>query len=191
MPINDTIDCNLVLGAFVMEVPEDERREGKRVSADFDLNFVSIEDLPEEDLSKDSISDLQSHEIDEVLTRLNNISDEINRIKKYLQDASDMLTGGIVARVVDLSCTGVSFITDKEFEVSKMIQVRFALPAKQRATVTALGEVVRVIKCDDEELFNVALKFTEITEKDESAIIRYTFFREREEAKEKAEKRDE
>jgi len=77
-------------------------------------------------------------------------------------------------QVVNLSGSGVSFNGSNAFAMEDLVDVRISLEMKPRRTVSMIGRVVRIINPELERPI-VALRFAELSEADQDAVI-YSVF---------------
>ncbi len=83
---------------------------------------------------------------------------------------------------VDISGSGVRFFSDVKLEEGDNVEVRIVLPGFPDMQIGALGRVVRIrtnVRAN-EEGWEVAVRFTGISERDRDLLINYLFSKERE-----------
>ena len=80
---------------------------------------------------------------------------------------------------VNISGSGIRFTVQEEMQAGQRLAVRILLPLSPPVSVVALGETIRVHEREPRE-WEIALKFTLISELDREKIIHYVFKRIRE-----------
>ena len=106
----------------------------------------------------------------QVLTRIDWLLTSI--IKTLSKDKN--LTHAIPEFItVNLSSSGIRFLSDQEYTVGSFLVLRLLL--RPFIPIQALGKVVRVhpVKKTEEQRFETAVEFTEIAADDREAIIRH------------------
>ncbi|MCX8022937.1 MAG: PilZ domain-containing protein [Syntrophorhabdaceae bacterium] len=83
---------------------------------------------------------------------------------------------------VNLSGSGMKFLSDIEFCEGDFIEMRLAIPGLPLSKITTLCEVVRAKRIEEDtlSLWEVGLKFNVINEEDRDLLVSFIFARERE-----------
>ena len=107
--------------------------------------------------------------------KLSMVLDMVNQERKLPRQEKE-------ARVVDISGSGVKFFTDEVLVLGQTLKVEMVLPTFPVSPITVFGDVTRVEKdCHEEqEGFNIIVKFNTISEDHQDSLIRYIFQRQRE-----------
>jgi len=161
---------------------ESEKRQRKRVSVELPLQFYTLET----DDKKRPITSGKGEklwELDEILSSLDSMVSEINRIKRTLQGVIAVSEDNSSGHISDLSAKGLRFFSDRVLKKGDMIQLRLVLPLQEKTIIDIEAKVIWVQRAENDKGCNeIAVEFEGLSEKDESHIIKYTFVREREEA---------
>ncbi|HHN65290.1 MAG TPA: PilZ domain-containing protein [Nitrospirae bacterium] len=110
---------------------------------------------------------------------------EVNQKLDYLINQLILKDEGIridECKEVNLSATGMRFEIEEDVRIGDIVEVKMMLPSSPPVAIQTYGEVVRVKKTEREgkPLYEVGLKFTEMTEEVREEIIQYTLKRQRE-----------
>jgi len=161
---------------------ESENRQQNRVNVELPLQFYSL-DAGEERETRDSEKKTRQGELGDILSSLNSMVNEINRIKKSLQDVIAASENNSSGHVSDLSAKGLRFFSDKVLIEGEIIKLKLALPFSEETHIDIEAKVIWVRQSENDKWQNeTAVEFVGLNEKDESHIVKYTFMREREEA---------
>ena len=161
-----------------------KQREANRVNVNFPIRFMHVEDDPSIRVSPAEV--LTSENISDILKRLENITREIDEIKNFLRVAC-IPVSGMEGQIVNLGGKGLRFLSEKPIAPGDKLHLQLNLPMGGKPFLNILSEVVWVRSCcDDKHLFEVAVKFINLPDEDESIIVKYTFIKEREESRNKA-----
>lgn len=101
---------------------------------------------------------------------------KMNYLFKTLTQSKDAEIFPYQAVIMDLSASGMRFSTAKEVKAKAILEFEFILPILPFREMTLMGEVVRCVRSDQEELsgeFEVAVEFRRIKETDREHIIHY------------------
>ncbi|HPI92319.1 MAG TPA: PilZ domain-containing protein [Deltaproteobacteria bacterium] len=120
-------------------------------------------------------------------TQLNQGLWEINRkldllIHMFLAEDFKSLMN-TVPRDVNISASGIRFISDQAFDMGDLVEIRLILPMVPLLFVRLVGEVIRqkaVTSTPQTVRFAVAVKFLKVDTETREDIIRYLFRRQRE-----------
>jgi len=82
-------------------------------------------------------------------------------------------------RPVNLSLTGISFVSDGAYQVGDAVHINLMLPAFPPSILELVGDVVRVSKQEDQRL-RVGVKFFYRSDDEENTIAKYVYRRHRE-----------
>ncbi|NOY65270.1 MAG: PilZ domain-containing protein, partial [Nitrospirae bacterium] len=110
---------------------------------------------------------------------------EINQKLDYLINHLIIKQEGIPVdecQEVNLSASGMRIEIEEEVDIGDIVEVKMVLPSFPPVAIQTFGEVVRVhkIERDGKVLYEVGLKFAEMTEEVREEIIQYTLKRQRE-----------
>jgi len=87
-------------------------------------------------------------------------------------------------RRISLSGSGLRFDDESAYDKGALLKLRFKLPLRPMADITAIAEVIRVDRIVDQDTaesrYGVACRFTTIHETDREKIIAFTIVRQRE-----------
>lgn len=123
--------------------------------------------------------DLNDESIDPSLWKmLVNISRKLDILIEKLSLESEGLTG-IDYKPVNLSASGIRFISSEKFDRGDGVEVKMLLPTHPPTGIVAYGCVVRTSQIDDGK-YEVALSFSEMNDDVRDEVIRYTINRQRE-----------
>jgi hypothetical protein len=84
-----------------------------------------------------------------------------------------------------LSGSGFKFASEEQLDEGSFVEVRLVLPFFPKPRIAALGEVARCQRCnlEDKDVWETAIRFVEINEKDRDLLVGYVFSKERESLK--------
>jgi hypothetical protein len=111
---------------------------------------------------------------------------EINRkldllIHMYLaEDFKDLMSSS--PRDVNISASGIRFITDNSFKMGDLLEINLILPMVPLLFMRLLGDVIRIksVTSYDTNRYAVALRFLQVDAETKDDVIRYLFRRQRE-----------
>lgn len=101
---------------------------------------------------------------------------KMNYLFKALTKEKDAEIFPYQAVIIDLSATGMRFSTAKEVKARAILEFEFILPILPFREMSLMGEVVRCVRSDNEDLsgeYEVAIEFRKIKETDREHIIHY------------------
>jgi hypothetical protein len=101
---------------------------------------------------------------------------KMNYLFKTLTKSQDAEVFPYQAVIMDLSASGMRFSTAKEVKAKTILEFEFILPILPFREMSLVGEVVRCVRSQKEELsgeFEVAAEFKRMKEPDREHIIRY------------------
>ena len=81
---------------------------------------------------------------------------------------------------VNISGSGMRFITNRRFAIGDVIALRIFLPIASQTRINVLGKVTSLEKSDIDKKYNIAVTFVGLPEGDRDMIIGYIFSRQRE-----------
>lgn len=110
---------------------------------------------------------------------------EINQKLDYLINHLIIKQEGIPVdecQEVNLSASGMRVEIEEEVDIGDIVEIKMVLPSFPPVAIQTFGEVVRVhkIERDGKVLYEVGLKFAQMTEEVREEIIQYTLKRQRE-----------
>jgi len=109
-----------------------------------------------------------NRKLDMILDYLKDSSDEVNFVSRYIK--------------VDISGSGIRFFSDVQMTAGDYVEMKIALPTYPHMKIHTLCRVTRSksIEENGEKLWETALNFLVINDKDRDLLINYIFMRERE-----------
>jgi len=93
-----------------------------------------------------------------------------------LNDASH---SDLQERPVNLSLTGISFVSDRDYQVGNSAHINLMLPSFPPSILELVGKIVRVSKVSDKRV-RVGVKFFYRSDDEEDTIAKYVYRRHRE-----------
>lgn len=125
----------------------------------------------------------EQKENEQLFSYLQIIDKKLDMILDYLSESMDN-KGHYITRYlkVDISGSGISFVSDVEMKMDDYIELKIILPAYPHLKITALCRVARsqLRRKDNKELWEIALNYLVINDKDRDLLINYIFMKERE-----------
>jgi hypothetical protein len=141
----------------------------------------ATEDLKEIQFFKETLTKEQK-EKDQIYTYLQIIDKKLDTILDYLNDSIDK--GRYITKhlKVDISGSGIRFVSDIEIKKDDYVELKIVLPAYPHLQISTLCNVLRseMLKGEDKGFWDTALSFLVINDKDRDLLINYIFTKERE-----------
>jgi len=139
------------------------------------------EDLKEIQFLKRIVTN-EEKEKEQLYTYLQVIDKKLDIILDYLSGTSDTAPYITKYLKVDISGSGIGFVSDIEIKAGEYVEIKIVLPIYPHLKITALCRVLRseTRKEDDKQLREVALGFLVINDNDKDLLINYIFMKERE-----------
>jgi len=110
------------------------------------------------------------------------VNEKLDRILDII--GTDRPDSGIidVKETANISGSGISLVITESVEVGQLLDVSISMPVFPMGKLIAQGEVIRVlpVKDNDTELFEVGIRFLNLTEEEREKIVAYTFRQQRE-----------
>jgi hypothetical protein len=110
------------------------------------------------------------------------VNEKLDRILDIV--GTDRPDSGIidVKETVNVSGSGISLVVTESIEVGQLLDVSISMPDFTMGKLMAQGEVIRVLPIHDSdtELFEVGIRFLNLTEEEREKIVAYTFRQQRE-----------
>jgi len=116
----------------------------------------------------------------DIANELNSIHKKLDIILKLLMRSEEKNIYNEKPCAVNLSGSGLKFLTDDDIRVDDYLDIKMVLPISSGILIELLGEVVRCVSIKDEKKNEIAVKFAAINEDEREIIIRYVFKRQRE-----------
>jgi len=126
------------------------------------------------------IKDKQENE--RIYSYLMVINKKLDMILDYLNESVDEEKYISRNTRVDISGSGISFVSDVQMTSGDYVEMKIALPMYPHLKIHTLCKVTRTktIEKDHEKLWETAFNFLVINDKDREMLINYIFMRERE-----------
>jgi c-di-GMP-binding flagellar brake protein YcgR len=141
----------------------------------------TTEDLKEIQFFK-RIATNKEKEKEQFYTYLQVIDKKLDMILDYLSETTDNVPYITKYLKVDISGSGIGFVSDIEMKEGGYVEVKIVLPIYPHLKITTLCRVLRseTRKKDDKQFWEVALSFLVINDNDKDLLINYIFMKERE-----------
>jgi c-di-GMP-binding flagellar brake protein YcgR len=112
---------------------------------------------------------------DPVRAALDRIERKVDRMLARLESGDRTPT--VEPRRVNLSGSGVRFLSDDSLEEGQYLDLAMVLPGDSPVAIRAVGEVVRqrLLARPSGAVYEIAVSFVDLAPADREAIIRYTF----------------
>ncbi|MCX5815090.1 MAG: PilZ domain-containing protein [Proteobacteria bacterium] len=124
----------------------------------------------------------EEKEKEQLYTYLQVIDKKLDIMLDYLSETTD--TGPYITKYlkVDISGSGIGFVSDIEMKEGEYVEIKVVLPIYPHLKITTLCRVLRseTRKKDDKQFWEVALGFLVINDNDKDLLINYIFMKERE-----------
>jgi hypothetical protein len=174
----------------MMDFGGNERREFFRITDNLllELRQVTIEEaevlkntLPHSSVLPGIVS--QSPEKisipDDIRTYLEKLERKIDLIIDMLSDKQ--MSFDKLCVEADISGSGIQFSSDSKLDLGTFVELRIGSAFLAHLKITVLGKVIRCeqITTEDRNMWNIAISFVAINEKERDSLISYIFSRER------------
>jgi hypothetical protein len=120
---------------------------------------------------------------EDIARSLIKIDDKLNRIlDKLSEDDSNCPSEGIrVKKTSDISGSGICVLVHEALTLGQFVKISLNLPEGWPRHIETLGEVVRVTspEADEANLYEVGIKFVNLSDEQRESIIAYTFQQQR------------
>lgn len=135
-------------------------------------------------LADTSIEDHESLDLSEHIDekRLYQMITEIQLKLDFIINHLIMEKEGLISsekRLVNISASGIRFTLDRETRVGEIMEIKMVLPTYPPVAIFAYGKVVRARKLENNK-YEVALEYLNMTESVRNEIIQYTLSHQRE-----------
>jgi hypothetical protein len=108
---------------------------------------------------------------------LQRIDEKLDRILEKLECERSDVSPTMDATIKDISGSGMGLVLSEPLETGQLLQISMSLPGFPLNSFQAYGKVVRISARSgkDKGLFDVAVKFLQISETDREHLIAYSF----------------
>jgi hypothetical protein len=174
----------------MMDYGGNERREFFRISDDLllELRQVTIEEaevlknvLPHSNVLSGTLSKLPEKTLipDDICTYLETLDRKIDLIIDML--SGKQMSFDKLCVEADISGSGIQFSSNSKLDLDTFVELRIGSALLAHQTITVLGKVVRCnqLPTEDRDMWNIAISFVAINEKDRDVLVNYIFSRER------------
>ncbi len=178
-----------------MTVPSTERREFFRIrdrlfiefrEVDFEESLALQKNLRESNSMSESLQqfDLRSPNAafgqDDIYAYLEMLDRKLNMVIDLLSRKDQVFHGSYLDVVV--SGSGLKFVSDIKLDEGVFVEIRIVLPFFPKPRIAALGKVARCLEqlVDGRDVWETAVSFVAINEKDRDVLVGYVFSKERE-----------
>lgn len=109
--------------------------------------------------------------------RLKKIDEKLNQILEKLECERSGVSAATDATLRDISGSGMGLVLFEPVELGQIFQISMSIPGFPLSSFQAYGKVVRISARSgkDKGLFDVAVKFLQISDTDREHIIAYSF----------------
>lgn len=160
-----------ILRVDYLEIPQEDY---KRCENKPEIIFKDIFGKP---LKAPEIEEANSELLYKLIYQANLKIDRILDILESKDNKGYMSSG---SECVNISGSGMSFAANRSFSIRDIIALRVFLPLVSRTWINVLGEVTSSAESDQENKYDVSVRFVELSEDDREMIVRYVFKRQRE-----------
>jgi hypothetical protein len=105
---------------------------------------------------------------------------KMDRILDLLEGREKDGYESVARELVNISGSGMKFVTTRPFSIDDVIAMRTFLPLPSKTRLNLLGKVTSVSEAGPENRYEICVRFMDLTEKDRKAIVKYVFQRQRE-----------
>jgi hypothetical protein len=174
----------------MMDFGEDERRKYFRITDNLLLELRQVSSEEAEVIKKSLSHSIISPEIPIQLPVKASIPDDIRNylvaLEKKLDLIIDMLSGRYMPFEqkfvkADISGSGIRYQSDSKIDIDTFVELRLGFAFSIQPKIAVLGKVLRSIpkSVEGKSIWNTAIGFIAISEKDRDSLISYIFSRER------------